>query len=1123
MTTQRTPVTADAALFSFYDIESLANVFSLVSYTPYPDGTGALEVFYLVDDRTDGTCMADEVDFSAMGRTIFASNLGLPPFPKTRLTFYDLRLEAANARLAERIGLSDAEQVNHRTSPSAYPDRFRPVCDTDDEYDPMRHPFLAGYNSLNYDTTMIAQYLYEVFGSYVDHEDRIASARGRIADLQALQARNPQPVDSVEREIADWRARLAAEQQAGCGFRRTTAAKLREHNDALFNDHIEYMPGYLGWDSPPAKIRRAMIHSGRHLDVGRLNELQFKVSLKRLLGMLGRQIKESEKLSHDTTITEVADLYELLAYNVSDCLGLSQLFQHPTYASNFDLKSGLLTQYTETVYSRNERSIRRDRLTVDSSSAKFVGRILAPYEHLSDIESVSFVYPHPEVAKERGIEPVNVLEECRKFFLESVTPSLVVDDLVPTPESAQAHPVQAAALAQFAEVVRYYRSIEGQNFNDSEEYRDLFDLPPKSLRDVPKTPNNVPYFHADASPSSCFATFSTGGIHGAEADLTVFGQELAEHQEHALMLRMARMFFPDAKAFVAETKEQHNALTLPDGSVVDKRLVLLGSDPAKVKYRKAKKDDPLQAEQLARAQEQVPDPADLLATQRPEEDKLDVFIADSLSPDGQYRIRGKVVLANTTATNASYREEPAKKRPSLFTPKEDGATKLHPKFARTSAGMVIHEDFTSYYPNLLRNMRAFWNPELGEDRYTRIFFDKERYGSEMKRPGISAEEKARLNTLRNGTKLILNSASGAGDAGHRTPIRMNNRIISMRILGQLFSWRIGQAQTLAGARIISTNTDGLYSVVGGENGFDEATNNRVLAEQQAAIGIDIEPELMFLISKDSNNRLELQAPEPGGSVADSPIIAAGGGTLACHAGPSPTKSLAHPALIDFALARYLQTVASRGEAALSEPFDPALGHEVIAEAIDPEDPVKTLMLFQNVIAASRGSITYPFAADSVSGEVDDGSEADAELSNPRALQMVNRVFVVRPGTPDAVSLHNAGAWKVTDASQAKRRENGAPGVRRDPVALEILRHHGWAKNRAEAASSDGLTVLPDDQDVVVRRINGINPNWSMVVVNDDLHALPAQQVQELIAALDTEVYLQMLDETFTKNWMNASV
>jgi hypothetical protein len=39
--------------------------------------------------------------------------------------------------------------------------------------------------------------------------------------------------------------------------------------------------------------------------------------------------------------------------------------------------------------------------------------------------------------------------------------------------------------------------------------------------------------------------------------------------------------------------------------------------------------------------------------------------------------------------------------------------------------MVIHEDFTSYYPNLLRNMRAFYNPELGEGRYAKIFLDKD--------------------------------------------------------------------------------------------------------------------------------------------------------------------------------------------------------------------------------------------------------------------------------------------------------------------------------------------------------------------------------------------------------------
>lgn len=96
-------------------------------------------------------------------------------------------------------------------------------------------------------------------------------------------------------------------------------------------------------------------------------------------------------------------------------------------------------------------------------------------------------------------------------------------------------------------------------------------------------------------------------------------------------------------------------------------------------------------------------------------------------------------------------------------------------------------------------------------------------------------------------------------------------------------------------------------------------------------------------------------------------------------------------------------------------------------------------------------------------------------------------------------------------------------MRRDPVALEILRHHGWARSRAEAASSDGLTVLPDDQDVVIRRINGIDQAWPMVVVNDDLQALPADRRELLIAALELGTYTRLLEETFTKNWMNAAV
>jgi hypothetical protein len=1063
-TTRPGAVSTKTALFTFYDIESLSNAFTLCAYTPRADGTGTLEVFYLLDAAADGSNLADDVDPSRLGRTIFESNPGLPAFPKTQVRFYDLRQEFANVQVAKLMGLSSAEQVNDPNAKSAYPAGGRPVCDTDPDYDAARHPFLAGYNSMQYDTVMIALYLSEVFASYVEQAAQV-EAWDRIVET----SRNPQ-------EVSDARIGKAELLKSPPAMSQVTARAMREHNNMLFTDqYSDYMPGYLGWGEPAQVIRQAMMHSGRHLDVARLNELQFKVSLKRLLGMLGRQIKESEKLGHDSVITSVEELYELLAYNVSDCLGLAQLFRHPTYSSAFDLKAGLLAEYPETVYRQkggtsrpniSPTKVRRDRLTVDSSSAKFVGRILSPYGELSDIEGVSYLYPHAEVAREQGVEQMNVLEHCKHFFETRVAPDYKTDlD-------------HAGAYEQFLEVYEYYRSIEGENFNET------LDKPAKLLRDMPKRPNNLPYFDADGRPTTCFATFSTGGIHGAEADERAYQADLEAWNAVDELKQRVQQIFPNPLGLrlAREVKIDGQAISYTDMLV--SKATIKGLDAA--------------------------------------------MSSAGLSASTSLGELGEVF------DGIGYK--PARKMPELFVENSNGnpqdrSTRLHPKYTHTSAGLVMHEDFTSYYPNLLRNMRAFWNPKLGEDRYAKIFFDKERYGAEMKQPGITAEDKARLSTLRNGTKLILNSASGAGDASHKTPIRMNNQIISMRIIGQLFSWLIGQAQTLAGARIISTNTDGLYSKLDPEAGFDAEVNNRVLIETAREINIAIEPEEMFLISKDSNNRLELTAPTPGGSVVDSQIISASGGTLACHAGPVPTKSLAHPAVIDFALARYLQSVAANGEEALCELFDQGLGRTVIEVALDKSDPVKTLMMFQNVIAASRGSITYPFAADPLveadttavpaaeAGPADAKTEDADRLSGARPLQMVNRVFVAKAGTPGAVSLHNAGAWKVNPASQAKRREQGLSPVQVVPMAAEILRHHGWATD-AFTASQHNLTQLPADQDFVIRKINSIDPSWSMVVCNDDLHTLPPERLNELIDALDLEVYVSMLEETFTKSWMN---
>lgn len=1042
-------ITAATASFSFYDIEVLDNVFSLCVYNRRAN---SIDVFWLADD--DGGELSQQLRQDAFDINVAATKIleENPAFQvqgelKRTIRFHDLSTWDGNYALARMFGISDAESVNDPDSVSTYSTHLRPACDTDPDFDPFdKHPYFVGFNSYNYDTTIFALYAMEAFAHL-----------GRA---------------------------LKNGQHPSTGFTPAKASILRSYNNDLFTEtYKKYMPRYLedgpvagheGRNSTPNRIRQAMISSGRHIDAARLNEAQQMVALKRLLGMLGRQIKESEKLgAHNARVHTLADLYELLAYNVSDVVGLAHIFEHPTYSSNFDLKQGLLEEYPETIYNQSRgsytpnihpKAVRRGRLTPDSTSAKFVGLILSPYGKLSDIESVSFLYPSERVAKERGIPRVNVLDQCREFFYESIS--------------------DPDARARFDEVYAYYKSIEGQNFNDSPEYQKTHPNgpAPRVLSEIPKRPNNLPYFYADGSPSTCFVTFSTGGIHGAEANWSALEEKLAGWDEEQALLQEVQRLYPDPLT-IRSAKE---GVPLSDGRTVTWKEVLT----SKTRLMDCKE---ISAE-LEEALSQLP----MVATVEQQQE----------------------VIQSVYDRRPGIGYKQPKARPSIFKQNADGSTKLEPSLVYTSMGQAIHEDFTSYYPNMLRNMSAFWNEELGEDRYAKILGDKDRYDVLRKDSSKSAEERARFNIMREGTKLILNAASGAGDMTFgSSPIRVNNQIISMRIIGQLFSWRIGQAQTLAGARIISTNTDGLYSA-----DLDEETNNRVLAEQQARINVEIEPEPLIIVSKDSNNRLELEVPEADTPIWDAKILSASGGTLACHKGPQPTKSLAHPAVLDWALARYLRYIVGGytpqwrdTPVSLAETLDRRLGKQLMLEAVHESDPVTAARLFQNMVVASNGKITIPFAAD----PVDPINPDPDRVENPRPLQHYNRTFVVHAGKPGAVSLRAAGAWVVNPASKLKRKRDNEAPTTTEPVALEILRSNGFARSRLEAAQ-EKRTLLPEDQDVAVRRITGIDPSWSIIVENRDLVCMDEGELRSLLGCLDLDIYLEMLASTFEKNWMNSS-
>lgn len=303
---------------------------------------------------------------------------------------------------------------------------------------------------------------------------------------------------------------------------------------------------------------------------------------------------------------------------------------------------------------------------------------------------------------------------------------------------------------------------------------------------------------------------------------------------------------------------------------------------------------------------------------------------------------------------------------------------------------------------------------------------------------------------------------------------------------QLFSWRIGQAIAYAGGRIVSTNTDGLYSVLESE------LNNKILAHEAESINVQIDPEPMYLISKDTNNRVEMD-PDSGN------ICGASGGSLACRKGPHVTKSLTHPAAIDWALTEYLVVASMHSKPGLSlmADFDTTTGANILKHMPNKFDKVGLLRMYQNVIASSVGSVNYIF------GTTDDNP------GKPIILQHYNRVFIMKDGTPGTMHLHSANARVVTAAQQQKRQKNNERMQQHDSLAVQVLGAHGVT-----------LSSIPSNKEAVVKKVTNIEDTWCMYVCNKDLHYLSDEEVTFILDNLDYDKYLNMLRDSYEDNWRN---
>lgn len=199
-----------------------------------------------------------------------------------------------------------------------------------------------------------------------------------------------------------------------------------------------------------------------------------------------------------------------------------------------------------------------------------------------------------------------------------------------------------------------------------------------------------------------------------------------------------------------------------------------------------------------------------------------------------------------------------------------------------------------------------------------------------------------------GYKLILNSASGILDASFDTKLRANNKAMAMRCIGQLFTYRIAAALAIEGASVPSSNTDGIYVF-----NIPLDKNTEIVDRELKKLYVSIDPEPLYLVSKDANNRLEM---------VNGQVTSARGGTLTSWSGARVDNRLSHPALVDKVMTRYLQLSDLKGavdqKAVIQALREYITNPTIIDEFKDFPDALKRTVVYMTswVMRSTSGSI-----------------------------------------------------------------------------------------------------------------------------------------------------------------------
>lgn len=781
------------------------------------------------------------------------------------------------------------------------------------------------------------------------------------------------------------------------GKLKTTTHALRQHSNAII-EGTALPVNTLAYELYANQVDIA------YLDDSFTDGSKLVIGLKTLIGMMGGSIIESDsnKSGHSK------DIAGDTLYNINDFWQMKEVVYETTkLKASYNIRKGLLNTYADRLLPNN--------ITVNRSSAKFVENIIAPTEPIVDSPVVSFMYPAPHVAKKYGIEPFNILEYTKDWYIKNVY------NHVKTHNPKQANYL----LGKFLSIYQFYKSVEGKNWNDSSKHKARYGIeaqPKEERRKLMEIFGTyLPLVDKYGNDSYTYVNFSLGGIHGAEVN-----KKRLEHDRNT----------------IRRLRKKYQYISKIPNKEIDTQLKNILKAQARTYEHSGYEPELLH---------EIPE---LFKRSTPIDE-----IPENITPYGLKSAKG--VITET----------------------------LLDRYKFISSAHTIHQDFAGYYPMLLINLGVFYDGQ-GVDPYQQVYDERIAIKSKLKELEYGSDEYKLTDIVQEGYKLILNSASGILDGGFDTKCRANNKAMAMRIIGQLFTFIIAQALALEGATIPSSNTDGIYVA-----NIDINTNTAIVNRELEKLLVKIDPHPVFLVSKDTNNRLEIE---------DGKVTSAKGGTLTSHGGPRVDKRLSHPAICDAVLSRYLSNIG-----VVDKPIDHELLNNVYNEYIEQTDKRQLLLMTGWLLRPTSGSLIIDSKKNVHKGTI--------------------RAFLTKNG----MTLQRYNALKKTPSinfdKEVEKLGDDDPMGNAEVIQLlkdlDVTNH--WKEFiTVREYKATGQMGVPNNQRTVgsvpmlsVVKISGLDDHSRVTLNNESLYDLTDEQVDELYNQLDHEGYKRMIVET-CRLWRN---